>query len=463
VKENDFTMVYGFPGRTQQFLTSDAVNLIGNMEDPAMVDIRDKKLEIIAAAMKDNPLLKIQYAAKYVNIANAWKKWMGESKGLKKIGTIEKKKKSEEEFNRWVQSDETRKTKYGNLLSTFSEVYKQYTPIALANDYFNEAGIGVEIIKYAYGFKNIITKSNDKLVKDDEILKMVEQSKAAAKGYFKNYDLNTDKKIFIALMKIYFEKNNAKFQPDIYKNVILAKFNGDIEKYAGFIYENSSFTSEEKVLKMLNKFKRKNAKKIASDPAFILATSLYSNYINQIYPYHSAYNDILDSLYRVYVTGIRELKTDKKFYPDANLTLRLTYGKVASYKPNDAVKYNYFTTLDGIMEKEDAEIEDYKVPAKLKELYKQKDYGIYGKDGVMPVAFIATNHTSGGNSGSPVLNAEGQIIGVNFDRVWEGTMSDIMFDTTQCRNISLDIRYALFIIDKYAGAKRLIEEMRIVE
>ena len=214
---------------------------------------------------------------------------------------------------------------------------------------------------------------------------------------------------------------------------------------------------------MLDKIKRSKTKKILNDPFFILSRSIYTNYQKNILPLYAQYNDELDSLQRIYINGLREMQSTKKFYPDANLTLRLAYGKVADYKPRDAVDYNYYTTLEGVIQKEDSTINDYKVSPKLKELYYKKDYGRYASDGTMHIAFIATNHTTGGNSGSPVLNADGQLIGVNFDRVWEGTMSDIMFDPNECRNISLDIRYVLFIIDKFAGAKRLIAEMKIVE
>ena len=213
---------------------------------------------------------------------------------------------------------------------------------------------------------------------------------------------------------------------------------------------------------MLSKIKRSKTNKISNDPFFILAKSIYLNFQQNIQPLYAEYNDELDSLQRIYINALREMLPAKKFYPDANLTLRLGYGKIADYKPRDAVDYTYFTTLDGVVQKEDSTINDYKVSPKLKELYYKKDFGKYSSDGKMHIAFIATNHTTGGNSGSPVFNAEGQLIGINFDRVWEGTMSDIMFDPNECRNITLDIRYVLFIIDKFAGANRLIDEMKIV-
>jgi hypothetical protein len=463
VKKDDFTMVYGFPGRTQEYLTSYAVNQIGNIEDPVMIGIRDKKLEIMRAAMKSSPLIKIQYASKYANIANYWKKWAGESKGLRKTDAVEKKKIFEEKFSAWANADETRKATYGKLLPVFKRVYEMYSPIALAYDYFSEAGAGLEMIKYASGFNNLITKCNDKSVSDSAIAVLIGQFKTSAGYFFKNYDQPTDKKLFTSILKIYYANADTAYQPDIFKKVIKTKFNGDIEKYADYIYSKSNFVSKEKVVKMLSSLKRSKASKLKDDPLYILASSVYSNYYKNIQPLFNACNDKLDSLYRIYINGLRAMQPDKKYYPDANLTLRLAYGKIDGYKPMDGVFYNYYTTLDGVIQKEDDEVDDYKVPAKLKELYTKKDYGRYGTDSTMMVAFIATNHTTGGNSGSPVLDGQGQLIGINFDRVWEGTMSDVNFDTSQCRNISLDIRYALFIIDKYAGATRLINEMKIAE
>ncbi len=463
VQKNDFTMVYGFPGKTQEYLTSYGVNLTSNIENPVLISIREKKLEIIGAAMKSDPLIKIQYASKYANVANYWKKYKGESKGITKLKGVEKKQGVEAEYTAWVNADVSRKEKYGKLLSVFEEVYKNYAPVALAYDYFIEAGIGIELIKYAWNYNNLITKCNDKTVKDEDVNKIVEQLKNSAKYFFKNYDMETDKKLFTALLQIYYQQGILSYQPDYFSNVISNKFNGDIEKYTAYVYGKTSFSSEAGIQKMLTKFKRNRTTVISEDPVFKLTSALYNNFINNILPLYTTYNDELDSLYRIYITGLREMQPEKKFYPDANSTLRIGYGKVSDYKPMDAVGYNYYTTLEGVIQKEDDDISDYKLPDDLKKLYEKKDYGRYTTDSTMHIAFIATNHTTGGNSGSPVLNAEGQLIGINFDRVWEGTMSDIMYDKDQCRNISLDIRYALFIIDKYAGASWLIDEMNITE
>jgi hypothetical protein len=263
-------------------------------------------------------------------------------------------------------------------------------------------------------------------------------------------------------MKIYFTDCDKKFQPS-YFETINKKFKSNLNNYSEYVYSNSIFSSQEKILNLLNHYKRKNYKKIENDPAYILAENIYNHYIDNIQPKLIELNDRVDSLYRIYVKAIMEMQPQRIFYPDANSTLRVTYGKVDDYKPRDAVKYLHYTTIEGIMQKENPEIYDYIVEPKLKELYKSKDYGRYSNSsGELPIAFIATNHTTGGNSGSPVLNAYGQLVGVNFDRNWEGTMSDIIYDPEQCRNISLDIRYCLFVIDKVAGAKNIIDELTII-
>ena len=462
VKQNDFTMVYGFPGTTEEYLTSYGVEMTTLSENPARIDLREKRMAIMSEDMKTSDLIRIQYSSKYAGVANYWKKWIGESRGLNKLNAIEKKKQLEAEFTQWVNADDKRKIKYGKLLLAFEEAYKMATPLNLAFDYFNEGGLAVEIVKYAYTFTNLVNKSQTVGIAPEEINKLVEGLKKAAKGFFKNYNLETDKKIFVAMLSTYHEKLDKTMQPDIFK-MVDAKYKGSFQKYADDLYANSKLTSEQKVDELLKDYKSSSVKKILKEPAFILAQSIYSNYVNHIMTPLISVDTKIDSLSRIYIRALKEMKPDKKFYPDANSTLRLAYGKVAAYKPMDAVEYNFFTTLDGMIEKENPNIDDYRVPAKLKELYKNKDYGIYGEDGKMHIAFIATNHTSGGNSGSPVLNGEGQLIGVNFDRVWEGTMSDIMFDPDQCRNVSLDIRYVLFIIDKFAGAGHLIKEMKIAE
>lgn len=455
VKKDDFTFVFGYPGRTAEYLTSFGVEQIYQVKNPHLILIRKKILDIMGEDMKTSNQIRIQYAFKYASFANGWKKWMGENKGLQKLNAIEKKKALEAQFQTWADANEDRKKKYGSLLQQFEKCYKEVVPINLVTDYLNEITSSVdliEVVRQIY-LALIYTQPTD-------LQKTITSLKTFVKKTYKDVNINTDKKLFSSLMKMYCENIDSAFKPQIFSNAE-RKFDGNYNKYTDYIYSESIFANEEKLLKFLDNYKSSSQKKLQKDPAFIHVKDMIDMSI-KVGKKVSA-NVQIENLYRLWIAGLREMQTDKLFYPDANFTLRVTYGKVDNYEPADGVTYNYFTTLDGIIAKDDSLIYDYRVPKKLKELYKQKDFGKYSENGVMKVAFTASNHTTGGNSGSPVLNAEGQLIGVNFDRNWEGTMSDIMYDPSQCRNIAIDIRYALFIIDKFAGAGHLIKEMNIVE
>ncbi len=461
-EKGDFTFVFGYPGSTEQFLTSQAVELKTKFENPIAIQMRQERLKIINKYMNTDPLIRIQYTAKAATIANGWKKWIGENRGIKRLNTIENKKAFETRFNEWANATTERKAQYGNLLAEFAKTYAETTPYQVSYKYFSEAAYPIEAIRFALGFQTLVAIAQKKESTETAIVTNAKSLIESTKGQFKNYQINIDKESFAILMKLYFEQQSPDFQPQSLRD-LAKKYKNNFELAAQDIYAKSLFTSQDRMLPFLENFKRKDVKKIINDPIYKLAVNMITHYREVIYPVMIEQDAKLDSLYRIYNKAIMEMSPDKIFYPDANLTLRVTYGKVDDYSPYDGVKYNYFTTLDGIMAKENPDIYDYKVEEKLKTLWKNKDYGQYAdKDGSLHVAFIASNHTTGGNSGSPVLNADGHLIGINFDRNWEGTMSDVQYDPDQCRNISIDIRYCLFIIDKYAGAKRLIDEMTIV-
>jgi hypothetical protein len=461
IEKDDFTFVLGYPGTTQEYVPSFAVKMITQDENPVAVKLRQNRLQIIEAAMDADKLTRIQYSAKYFGVANYWKKMIGESRGINRLNTINKKEQEEDQFTAWANDDPARKQQYGGLIKAFGEDYAKLTPLTVAEKYLTEGGLAVEIIRYAFSFDALMGMSKAKNTKPGDIAKAEDKLKNSVSGFFKNYNAGVDQKVFVALMGIWHKELDPELQPEILK-LIDEKYKGDFDKYSRHVFNKSIFSSAKKVESFLASYRQSKYKTIEKDPAFQLAKGIFNYYYDNLQPKISGIESHLDSLQRIYMKGLREFHPDWQFYPDANLTLRVTYGKVAGYFPADAVEYNYFTTLEGIIQKENPEVYDYVVEPKLKKLFTSHEYGRYGdKDGSMHVAFIASNHTTGGNSGSPVLNADGKLIGINFDRVWEGTMSDLMYDPDQCRNIALDIRYCLFIIDKFAGARRLVDEMTI--
>lgn len=457
ISENDFAMVFGFPGRTQEYLPSSAVELIQKVSNPIKIKARQKKLSIWQEEMVKSPTVRIQYASKYAGVANAYKKWTGEIFGLERINGIGMKQAQEKIFQDRVSKSPGWSQKYGGLLSDFSIAYIQITPYQKAVDYFAETIGGVEILRYANGFHNLLT------AKPEELEKKVEAFKKNANNFFKDYNAATDKRLFAAMVKMYAEDVEASMQPDMLASA-QAKYKNGFEKYADEIFENSIFTSEAKVAGLLNDYTAEKAKVIEKDPAYVLARNAFVFFDTKIKPKYTSLMDGLNKLNREYMAAQRIVLTEKKYYPDANGTMRVAFGKIGGYDGRDGVKYMLSTTLDGIMEKEDSTNAEFIVPKKLKELYRSKDYGRYaGKDGRVNVAFVTNSHTTGGNSGSPVIDAEGNLIGVNFDRNWEGTANDIKYNSERGRNIVLDIRYALFVIDKFAGASHLIKEMKIIQ
>jgi hypothetical protein len=458
IREGDFTMVFGFPGSTQEYIPSPAIRLIIEKSNPNKVDARTIKLGILEEQMAKDPKVMIQYASKYAGTSNAWKKWQGETKGLIRLHAIERKQKEEQAFAAWVKQDENRIKKYGTILNDFDKYYAELSDIQIAYDLYNESvARGSDIFGLISRFDLMVQAISDTA----KFNKLKPALEAWLPGYLKDYDQATDQRVLPALLKIYVERVDPKHLPGRLNSLKSDLMNTSFLHSA---YQKSLFSDSLKIKALIAGFDAKAARKLKKDGLYELYTTISGHYAKNIEPkYLKLTQDIL-KVQKLYMAAILEMQADQRLMADANLTLRVAYGKVEGFEPMDGVYYEYFTTLKGIMEKEDPKIADYYVPEGLKRLYQSKDYGRYANStGEVPVAFCASNHTTGGNSGSPVLNANGELIGVNFDRCWEGTMSDILFDPERCRNIALDIRYALFIIDKFAGAGYLLKEMNLIQ
>ena len=454
-EEGDFAFVFGYPARTNEYLPAVAVDQEANLIDPIMVDLRGKVLDIYNKYQEQDPKVRIQYASKHAGLGNGWKKWMGVTEGINHFHGVEKKRDYEVDFHDWVMQSRSRYM-YANLLKDFKRNYQELEPYELAYTYLSEAGLRIELVSFAGRFARLSEVTKD--TPQEDIDRMLNQLKGTAANFFKDYYEPIDREVAVMALSEYLKAQPADFRPAFLNDI------KDVNEYVDNLFNKSMFTDEAKVNDLLENFKPNKAKKLANDPALKVYQSLIGFYRDKVYDHISSLNKDNARLQRIYMKGQMEMQPEKRFSPDANFTLRVTYGKVEGFRPKDGMKYKHFTTLEGIMQKENPDIYDYVVEPKLKKLYNNKDYGRYAdKDGTMHVAFTASVHTTGGNSGSPILNAEGQLLGLNFDRCWEGTMSDLIYDPDICRNISVDIRYVLFIIDKFAGAGHLIDEMTIVE
>ena len=438
-KEGDFTFVYGFPGSTQEYILSYGIDYIANQGDPLKIALRTKRLDVMNKYQSSDPAIRIKYASKNANVSNAWKKWQGEMKGLRRLGTVEKKRKLEREFTEWAKD----KPEYSNIVSEMGTLYGELEKYALMTDYYVEAFRAMEFVAFAERLSKM--EGKDKMI-------------AAGKGYFKNYVTQIDKEISLMLFDEY-----TKNVPLEYRGCEHCKKcdNRPACEVIENIFANSALVDQAKFDALMA---REDAEKaLAEDIAMKFFVKFRDAYNKNVAPKYKELNARITDRYRTYMRGLMEFQPERPFYPDANLTLRIAYGKIAGYQPADGATYKSHTTIDGIMEKDNPEIYDYDIPQRLRDVYAAKDYGRWAVNGTVPVAFLAANHTTGGNSGSPILNARGELLGANFDRTWEGTMSDLEYDPEVCRNISVDIRYVLFVIDRIGGASYLFDEMKFAK
>ena len=439
LREGDFTFIYGFPGQTQQYVLSDAVDYLLNRGNPHKIALRTMRLDIMSEEQAKDADTRIRYASKHASVANAWKKWQGESRGLERLGTLGKKREQESRFDRWAVSH----PQYTGLLGWMKALYAELEPYAFARDYYNEAYRAIELSRFASAVRRM----------------PVSKRAAAARAFYKDYSPSIDRRIAERMLGQYLENVPQEFRPEAFVRTVDSL--GGVREFVDDLFGNSLFTAPERFERMTAGDSATAQAATEADPAVRLADAFDAVYRDRIFGRYRDLSASIASLYRIYMRGLMEMEPDAVFYPDANLTLRVSYGRMEGYKPLDGVYYTPQTTLEGIMEKDDPTVYDYNIPQRLRELYASKDYGRWVVDGTVPVAFLATNHTTGGNSGSPVLNGRGELVGLNFDRTWESTMSDIEFDPSKCRNIAVDIRYVLFLIDKVGGAGYLLDEMDI--
>ena len=454
VAENDFTLVFGFPGSTDEYLPSIAIEQVVNTINPARIAIRDEALAIVDKYMRADPQIKIQYASKFASIANYWKKWRGETLGLKKSDAVGIKKQQEHELTLQMRK-KGKQEEYGNLLPQFETYYTQIEPYALAREYFMETVLrNVELLRTAfqtYQLKKAYEMRGAQSFEDrrDNLVSSLE-------GRYKDYSKQVDKEVFEALITLYAKKVPEQFLPDSFKNM-------NAKNLTENVYNTSAFVEFTSLKNLLEGDAETVMAKLEKDPGFQVAKEMGDAYFNKIAPDYDALELNIKGLEREYMKALLELSPkDARIFPNANSTMRVTYGQVKGYSPADAIYYEPVTHLDGVMEKYIPGDYEFDVPQKLIDLYNKKDYGPYAEDGKIAVNFIGTNHTTGGNSGSPAIDAYGNLVGLNFDRVWEGTMSDYYYDPALSRNIMVDIRYVLFIMDKYAGADNLIKELKLV-
>ncbi|MEI6060830.1 MAG: S46 family peptidase [Bacteroidota bacterium] len=456
-KADDYAMIMGYPGTTDRYATSYTIKWALEKNNPMVVKIRTKKLDILRADMAADAEVRIKYASKFAGSANYWKFFIGQNKGLKRLDVFDRKRETEEAFVKWLNQDRDRSLKYRDALYDISTAYETINKYESAVRYNSEAIVrGCEIIAFSRNFNKLAEELAKKKPNEQLVQSLSNQVTETSDLYFKNYNMATDIKMLAAMLRLYYDDVPKNMQP-AYLAKIYKKYNGSFEAYATAVFSKTLFGSKSKVDLFLLHPKWKTLQK---DPAWPLQLAFAAN-ASLIDSLVKPANNMLAKGRRLFVKGLREMQSERNFSPDANSTMRVTYGKVLGYSPADAVDYDYITTLDGVMAKEDPSSPEFVVPAKLKQLYNDKDYGRYGENGKMVVTFLTNNDITGGNSGSPVLNGDGQLIGLAFDGNWEAMSGNYAFEPQLQRTICVDIRYVLFVIDKFAGATNLIKELDI--
>ncbi len=456
VENGDFTMTLGFPGSTNRYMASWGIEQRMQISNQTIIDARKVRQDIWMNDMQKDSVVQLQYASKYANSSNYYKNSIGMNKQLRKLNVVEEKRRLEADFSEWVNADAERIAEYGDVLDILKKTYEDRACDLQA--YYNVLEIlinSIEIYQFALQIQNLTSYLDENNEAKFEL--MIKDFKEAADLFYKDYNADTDKKMVITMFELYSKVTGEQKLPNFSKYIKNGFRSSDM--YADYLFNKSMFACERKFNKFLEK---PRLKKFYNDPAYFMATRINEEYYKR-YDALMEYEPLLNYAYRKYEKGLQQMLSDKDFYPDANFTMRLSYGEVGGYKLADAVHYDYYTTLDGVIEKEDSDNWEFVVPEKLKELYVNKDYGRYAdENGDMRVCFITSNDVTGGNSGSPLLNSRGELAGLVFDSNWEGVSGDISFEDELQRVINVDIRYVLFIIDKFAGASYLIDEMELV-
>ncbi len=461
VKENDYTMIFGYPGRTNRYEIASGVDMALTEVNPSIVNIRTKRLEILQKHMKQDKSVYLKLTSQYQSISNYWKYYIGQTEQLKRLHVVDEKTTKEKAFTKWAVKNAP---EYANVVAQYSNVYANYRPYAKHITYYSECFKAPALTKIAAALEPLYKELEKKTPNDDTIKKHIDDLKTARKTNIKLLDKATDMELFAEMNKMFYNDIPKGQHPDVFQNVIFKEFGNSnqdntFKEYADYVYNNNFLIDSNK----FNAFvKNPTIEQMDKDAAYLYAISFINNFKNNYEPRYNTYADRKKELSKLYVKGLMQMNKDKLFYPDANSTMRITYGKVLGYTPQDAVHYDYFTTLDGYIAKYKPNDDEFDAPKELLDLYAKKDYGQYADaDGSLHTCFITTNDITGGNSGSPIMNANGEWIGIAFDGNWEAMSGDIAFDKTYKRTICTDARFILFVIEKMGKAHNLIEEMDV--